>query len=230
MFFVTGLHTKIIKVPGTFRWEDHSHILMVVDPWPTPYTVEKRGVGAIYNTDDFQLGDYPEGVIPLRAAINPVKSEARGQDLRVKEGFGNPKHALGVAKLPLHLFPAIAVAQGALGIWEGLNKYGRNNFRASPVYASVYIAAARRHLDAYLEGENCAQDSKVDHRGHILACAAILLDAEMAGTLVDDRNYNGGNYGKAVEQLTPLVKQIEEKYKDKKPKHYTIMDKPNESA
>lgn len=224
MFFIAGSNLRPIKPHSTFKWEDHSHLLIVVDPWPTPYTVEKRGVGAIFNTADFELGDYPDGVVPLLALPKPVKIDFKGIEPPVNEGFGNPKHALGTAKIPLHLFPPIAIAQGALGIWEGLNKYGRNNFRGSPVYATVYIAAAKRHLDAYLEGENQATDSQVHHIGHVLACAAILLDAGMVGTLVDDRNFNGQNYGKAIEELTPLVRMIEEKYKDKKPRHFTIKD------
>jgi hypothetical protein len=61
------------------------------------------------------------------------------------------------------------------------------------------------------------------HLAHALACLAILVDADAAGKLNDDRNYPGG-YRSLVEELTPLVKQIKERHADKSPKHWTIAD------
>lgn len=140
----------------------------------------------------------------------------------------NPKSIVGSNKLPLHLWPSTATAVGCLGFLDGMLKYGYANYRVSGVRASVYIAAALRHILAYLEGEECASDSKVPHLGHALACLAILVDAKAAGVLNDDRPYPGG-YNKLVEELLLVVEYLKKSHADKNPRHYTIKDNLNES-
>lgn len=135
----------------------------------------------------------------------------------------NPKDLLGTTKLPLHLFPKTAVAQGSLAFLDGALKYGRSNFRVVGVRASVYYAALCRHMDAWLEGEDKAEDSQLSHLAHALACVAILIDAEAAGKLIDDRQVAGG-YAKLVKELTPDVARLIETHKGKSPRHYTIQD------
>lgn len=135
----------------------------------------------------------------------------------------NPKDLIGTDKLPLHLWPETATAMGSLGLLEGALKYGRSNWRASGVRYSIYIDALRRHVNALFEGEDFDPDSGAPHLSHALACLAIIVDADAAGMLVDDRQYPGG-YRKLVDDLTPHVKRMKEKHSDKNPKHYTIAD------
>jgi mutator protein MutT len=135
----------------------------------------------------------------------------------------NPKDAIGSDKLPVDLWPPSATAVGCLGLLDGALKYGRSNWRATPVLASVYIGALKRHTDAYYEGYTMDPDSGIPHLSGILANGAILVDAGAAGTLVDDRQYPGG-YAKLVDELTPHVARLKMKHKDKNPKHYTIAD------
>ena len=59
---------------------------------------------------------------------------------------------------------------------------------------------------------------------HALACIAIIVDAEAAGTLIDDRMVVGG-YHKLLAEMTPHVKRLQELHADKSPKHFTIIDK-----
>lgn len=136
----------------------------------------------------------------------------------------NPKDLLGTDKLPLHLWPTTATAMGCLAFLDGMGKYGRMNWRQFGVSASVYIAAAKRHLDAWFEGEECAPDSGIPHLAHALACIAIIIDAQANDQLIDDRAYMGAGYLKLVERLTPLVKALRAKHADKDPHHYTIQD------
>jgi hypothetical protein len=56
----------------------------------------------------------------------------------------------------------------------------------------TYIGALRRHLAAWVDGEQLAEDSGKPHLGHALACLAILVDAQAAGTLIDNRPAAGG--------------------------------------
>jgi hypothetical protein len=103
----------------------------------------------------------------------------------------NPKDRIGVTKPPLDLIPPAAELHEAMAFGDGAGKYGPYNWRGNKVKASVYIAAAKRHLAAWLDGERLAPDSGVHHLGHARACLAILLDAEATGNLVDDRPPSG---------------------------------------
>jgi hypothetical protein len=59
---------------------------------------------------------------------------------------------------------------------------------------------------------------------HGLACLAIILDAQAAGKLIDDRNYPGG-YVELADLLTPHVARLQALYADvKPPHHWTIRD------
>lgn len=133
----------------------------------------------------------------------------------------NPKDAIGSDKLPLHLWPETATVLGCLGLLDGALKYGRANFRAIGVRASIYVDACRRHLAAWFEGEDLDPDSGLPHLAHALACLAIVVDAQAAGKLRDDRQYPGG-YRKLVEEMTPHVARLKAKHAGKNPRHYTI--------
>lgn len=136
----------------------------------------------------------------------------------------NPKAGVAGGKLPLHLWPATATAMGCLGMLNGMLKYGRSNFRATPVAASVYVDAALRHLQAWFEGEETDPDDGVPHLAAALSCLAIIVDAGAAGTLLDDR-MTEGNYRKLIDGLTPHVNRLKGLHAGRSPKHYTINDR-----
>lgn len=106
---------------------------------------------------------------------------------------------------------------------DGALKYGRHNYRAGGARASIYYDAARRHLNAWFEGEENDSDSGVPHLGHALACIAIIVDAQAAGVLEDDRMIEG-NYNELVKKFTHKVLDLKELHHEKKPKHFTIAD------
>lgn len=133
----------------------------------------------------------------------------------------NPKDLIGSGKLPLHLWPVTATALGSLGLLDGMLKYGRSNFRAVGVRASIYYDAASRHLNAWFEGEEADPDSGLPHLAHALACLAIIVDAQAAGKLNDDRMHPGG-YRALINSLTPHVARLKAVHEDKDPTHYTI--------
>jgi hypothetical protein len=135
----------------------------------------------------------------------------------------NPKDAIGSDKLPLHLWPTTATAMGCIGMLNGMLKYGRSNFRAVGVRASIYYDAARRHLDAWFEGEADDPDDGVPHLAAALSCLAIIVDAEAAGKLTDDRMVPG-DYRKLADALTPHVKRLKALHASRTPKHWTIAD------
>lgn len=148
---------------------------------------------------------------------------AEGSALDVTSKATNPKDLIGSSKIPIHLWPETATLMGCLGLLDGMLKYGRTNWRVAGVRASIYVDACRRHLNKWFEGEDTDPDSGLPHLSHALACLAILVDAQAAGKLTDDRMVKGG-YVKLVKQLTPHVERLKELHKDRRPKHYTIGD------
>lgn len=113
--------------------------------------------------------------------------------VRVPAGYpdNNPKTAIGVTKVPLHLVPPSAKHYLALAFKDGAAKYGPYNWRDNKVSCSVYVGAAQRHLDAFWDGEDLSRDAKVHHLGHVMACCAIILDAMSIEMLNDDRPTKG---------------------------------------
>ena len=138
----------------------------------------------------------------------------------------NPKDLVGRTKLPLHVWPASATAVGCMAGHEGLSKYGLVNWRATPIHLSQYVGALKRHVANLEEGIDIDPDSGLLTLSHILMTAAIIVDAGVAGTLVDDRPMPNPGYADLVKRLTPHVKRIAEQYADRDPKHYTIADRP----
>lgn len=135
----------------------------------------------------------------------------------------NPKDAISSNKLPLHMWPTTASAMGCIGLLNGALKYGRSNWREAGVRASIYYDAARRHLDAWFEGEETDPDDGVPHLAAALACLAIIVDAQAAGKLNDDRMVAGG-YRNLIDRLTTHVARLKALHADKQPRHYTIED------
>jgi hypothetical protein len=143
-------------------------------------------------------------------------------DLPMVEFAENPKDIVGSGKLPLHLWPTTATAMGCIAMLNGMLKYGRTNWRESGVRASIYVDACKRHLDAWFEGHECDEEG-VPHLSSALACIAIIIDADAAGKLRDDRNYPGG-YREMMERLTPIVSKLRKRHADKSPHDWTIAD------
>ena len=135
----------------------------------------------------------------------------------------NPKDIVGSNKVPLHLCPSTLIAGVSLAMLEGAVKYGRSNFRAVGVRASIYFDAEQRHMKAWWEGEDVDPESGLDHLFKAAACLAVLIDAKYAGKMKDDRMVSGG-YAALMRELTPHVARLKALHADKAPKHYTIAD------
>jgi hypothetical protein len=117
----------------------------------------------------------------------------------------NPKDLIGQKKVPMGQVPPVAVAHEACAMLDGSLKYGYRNWREKQVRATVYIDACKRHLDAWLEGQEYAEDSGVHHLGHARACLGILLDAQESDKLLDDRVK--GPFEKVIIKLNEWVKK-----------------------
>ena len=99
----------------------------------------------------------------------------------------DPKGAAGALKVPLALVPPSASAAIAKALQLGGNKYHPWNWRKARVGRMTYAHAIKRHLDAWIDGEDNDPESGLSHIAHVAASACIVLDAEVFGTLEDDR-------------------------------------------
>lgn len=105
-------------------------------------------------------------------------------------GADNPSGASknDSAKIDLSLIPKISNIEHAKAFMVGEKKYGRYNY-CKGHKASQLIAAAKRHLDAWFEGENHDPIDGQHHLGSVMACCSMILRQQELGTLKDDRYY-----------------------------------------
>lgn len=99
----------------------------------------------------------------------------------------NPKQAFGDKKAPLSCVPAPVMMETGLAMLEGAIKYGRHNYRETPVKASTYYDACIRHMMQWWEGEDIDADSDISHVTKAIASLVVLRDAMMIGKFIDDR-------------------------------------------
>lgn len=135
----------------------------------------------------------------------------------------NPKDALAVSKLPLHLVPDTIEASAALAFAEGAAKYGAYNWRIAGVLASVYHSAMKRHLASWHNGEEADPVTGVPHLASVIACAGILLDAQLCGKLIDDRP-PAAPVGDRIRAAETAVAKVLALFADRQPRHFTIAD------
>ena len=106
---------------------------------------------------------------------------------KMEQGGVNPKDALGSAKNPHGCVSRAVLAEVGLAMMEGSRKYGRHNYRVSPVRAEVYNDACNRHVDAWWEGEDIDPDSGLHHLSKAIASLFVIRDAIIQGCWYDDR-------------------------------------------
>lgn len=125
----------------------------------------------------------------------------------------NPKDVIGIKKVPLSTLSGQVLFEMGLGMLEGARKYGRHNYRAMGVSATVYYDAALRHLVAWWEGEDIDQDSGLNHITKAMTALLVLRDSMLVGNWIDDRPLQNPN-GLDIISLNKKAKEIIEKYPD----------------
>lgn len=133
----------------------------------------------------------------------------------------NPKDAIGIAKVPLHLVSGVVKAYQAVAHYLGNVKYGAWNYRAGGARASVYVSALMRHVDKWWEGEEYDQADGTPHLANALACINILIETKYGGNLVDDRPPSR-DLNPLYKEMEAIMERIKRQYPDHNPRHYTI--------
>jgi hypothetical protein len=99
----------------------------------------------------------------------------------------NPKDRFGKAKPSVQYVPLLPTLEESVVMALGARKYGSHNWRSQPVEAMTYVSAAFRHLIFWVCGQEDDLESLVSHLAHMRACAGIIRDAQLHGTLIDNR-------------------------------------------
>jgi len=110
--------------------------------------------------------------------------------LRLSYPDNNPKTAFGIQKARVDLVPPALELGAAEAFANGAEKYGPFNWRDNMISASVYYAAATRHLKAWYDRKDegdLAPDSKVHHIKHAAACLGMILDMMDSPMFNDNR-------------------------------------------
>ena len=128
----------------------------------------------------------------------------------------NPKDAAASGRIPLHMVPDTLGIFAAMAFAEGDSKYIAYNFRVAGVRATVYVAALRRHLTRYFNGEWADKKTKVPHLGSVAACVAILIDGHVMGTIVDDRP-PAVDLSDCMEEAERVIAHVYAMNKDRRP-------------
>ena len=198
---------KVVRINHGFGSVKVGDIVEVSGIWPDRGSLSIRGdTKTTYDINQFILAK----------PVPPTKDV-------VAQKPSNPKEAIGDTKLNLSLVPDTAHMYLASAFTEGALKYGSYNWRAAGVRASTYVAACRRHLSKWWNGEEFDPKTKVHHLANAMACLAIILDAKLVSKLNDDRppvaDING-----LIESLEGTVAHLKEMSKGLTPHHYTAND------
>lgn len=135
----------------------------------------------------------------------------------------NPKDLVGSRKVPLSTLPWRVLWRVGLAMLEGMCKYGRHNYRAAGVRASVYFDSTMRHMGSWWEGEDLDPDSKFHHIDKTIAGLLVLRDSMLHGNFTDDRP---PATREDMKLLDAEAARIVDQHADKKPHHFTIGDLP----
>lgn len=133
----------------------------------------------------------------------------------------NPKDAIGISKAPMSTVSAAVLMEVGVAMLEGASKYGRHNYRAAGVRASVYYDALMRHAMAWWEGEDNDPDSGMSHVTKAIATLVVLRDAMIQDKFTDDRPPRSAPF---LPALNDTAAALLVKHADKHPRHYTIED------
>jgi hypothetical protein len=128
----------------------------------------------------------------------------------------NPKDAIGQAKWRVSTtIPQTVMWEVGVGMLEGAMKYGRHNYRVAGVHASVYVDAAKGHIDQWWEGENTDADSGLSHITKAICSLVVLRDAMIQDMLTDDRPPKA-SLDDVRSNLQGVVDRLREKYPEPK--------------
>jgi len=98
----------------------------------------------------------------------------------------SPALKYDAGKPDLGLIDSVALVEMAKVLDFGAQQYARHNWRKGMQWSRL-IAAALRHINAFNDGEDYADDSGLNHLAHAAVCLTFLLRYHKEGAGTDDR-------------------------------------------
>jgi hypothetical protein len=111
------------------------------------------------------------------AMVKPTQGNYEECKDGIKHDLGKPNYAL-LSSIALHKIVSVLTL--------GTNKYPEHNWRKGLKYSRL-IAAAFRHMFAWLGGESLDPESGMSHLAHASCCLMFLLELEDTRKDLDDR-------------------------------------------
>jgi len=103
----------------------------------------------------------------------------------------NPKAAFGAAKVGIDYLSFPVLLEQAVGMMAGGYKYGAHNYLVAGPSVMTYVAAAFRHMAAFVGGEDfdphAGEGVKVHHLVAAQNCLHVVRAAQIQGIAFDDR-------------------------------------------
>lgn len=180
----------------------------------TGYVLQDGTVGRVYGYDSKEEAE-------MAAALYIAKNVSEDLEERTSAGktkASNPKYLAGIKKVPLHCIPTGPLFELGLAMLEGSRKYGRHNYRAIGVRASVYYDAATGHIIDWWEGDDIDPDSGIHHLIKAMACLAVVRDSMLMGNFNDDRplrypeRHGRADFNKQVKGIVDKIPNCVEPY------------------
>lgn len=141
----------------------------------------------------------------------------------MNEKPSNPKDAIATNKTPIHLVSSIATIYASIAQYLGNVKYGAWNWRGAGIRYSIYYSALMRHMFRWWNGEENDPADGTPHLANALCCLNIIIEGMYMKNAADDRPPRV-NLDEAMKTVEDLMPKIREKYADKNPKHWSILD------
>jgi hypothetical protein len=139
--------------------------------------VEEKGIlYQVDHTDCFGVKGPPPVVLPpvLPVSAANASAESVNEALKISEGRKDDQ-----GKPACDLLPPAALLQVAqvLAFGAYIKGYGPDNWRKVSPLRSRYLAAALRHVFAYMKGEKNDPESGCHHLAHAVCCLLFMLEA-----------------------------------------------------
>lgn len=139
----------------------------------------------------------------------------------------NPKDFVGIGKIPQSVVSQLVLMEVGVAMFEGKLKYGAFNYRGVGVRGSIYYDAARRHMDAWWEGQDIDPGSGLNHITKAITSLIVLRDAMLMKKFEDDRPPRCEDLAAFMHELNEKAKALIETYGSVNPHHYTHKNTTN---
>ena len=128
-----------------------------------------------------RAAEFVPDTIPTDVGLSDIPTDVGLSDIPTDVGLKYDQGKPPLAIVPSPLIDSIAHAMG-----YGADKYGMHNYKLGMSNIRL-LSACKRHINAYINGEDNDSESGIHHLGHAGACLAMLMELDRLGKLEEER-------------------------------------------